>query len=352
MEGQSRIFTQRFYPSDLFEQITLTVSAPLFDDKNKLVGVLALHFNMRQVDGIIRADPQVNEPSQSYLLTPARELITDDPLLLAHAPDLDSFAVTAALNGEDGTAAYLNHDGVAVIGRYAWIENHNAALIVEINETAALAPARQLAVNIMLAGLLVSILIVMVVILLARRITAPLRLLTETVTRIAEGDLDATVPVDLADDEVGTLAQTFNAMTEKLRQTLAGLQAELRERRQAEAVLLQFRQMMDETNEAIFLIDPETSRYLDFNRSAYEKLGYTRDELMQLQVTEIAQHLPTMDVWQERTEMVRTQGHLLFDTNYRRKDGSTFPVEVSVRMLDYGDREVMVALARDITERR
>jgi adenylate cyclase len=171
IEGQSRIFTQRFYPSDLFDQITLTVSAPLFDDKNKLVGVLALHFNMRKVDGIIRTDPQVNEPSQSYLLTPAREIITDDPLLLARAPDFNSFAVTSALNGEDGTAAYLNHDGVAVIGRYAWIENHNAALIVEINEAAALAPARQLAVNILLAGLLVSILIVMVVILLARSIT-------------------------------------------------------------------------------------------------------------------------------------------------------------------------------------
>lgn len=351
IEGQSRTYTQRFYDSDLFGKTTLTVATPLFDERNKWVGVLALHFNMRQVDSIIRDDPQLNEPTQSFLITPHRTIITDDPLILNRASAFDSPAIRSALEGNKGAASYLNHDGVAVIGRYMWIENQNAALIVEINEEVALGPARRLALNILLLGFFVSVGLVVIVVFLAQRITAPLRSLTETAARISAGDLEATASV-LSDDEVGALAQAFNSMTEKLHQTLAGLQGELRERRQAEADLLQFRKMMDETNEAIFLIDPETSDYVDFNRSAHERLGYTREELIQMRVMEVAQHLPSMEIWRERVDLVRAQGHILFETAYRRKDGTTFPVEVSVRMLDSGDRELMVALARDVTERR
>nr|MDQ3006171.1 PAS domain S-box protein [Chloroflexota bacterium] len=42
----------------------------------------------------------------------------------------------------------------------------------------------------------------------------------------------------------------------------------------------------------------------------------------------------------------------IFDSVYQRKDGTIFPVEVSARMLDYGHKTIMVALVRDITERK
>ena len=127
---------------------------------------------------------------------------------------------------------------------------------------------------------------------------------------------------------------------------------ELQERKQAEKDLLQFRKIMDESSDAIFMIDKETGRYIDFNRSAYESLGYSREELGQLGVINIAQHISSMEIWQERVEIVSKKGGLIFDSVYRRKDGTTFPVEVSARMLDYGDKTIMVALIRDITERK
>jgi len=141
-------------------------------------------------------------------------------------------------------------------------------------------------------------------------------------------------------------------MTEKLRQTLAGLQAELRERKQAQEELLQFRKVMDESNDAIYMIDPETGRYIDFNKSANEHLGYSREELSQLRVIDIAEHVENIDDWRRRLSLVREKGELIFETVYRRKDGTTFPTEVSARMLDYRDRVTMVALVRDITDRK
>ncbi len=129
-------------------------------------------------------------------------------------------------------------------------------------------------------------------------------------------------------------------------------QRELNERKQAEEGLLQFRKVMDESFDAIYMIDPQTNRYIDFNRSAYESLGYTREELGELGVINIAQHIPNMDVWHQRADLVQGSNGLIFETSYKRKDGTVFPVEVSARMLGYGAKPIMVAVVRDITERK
>jgi len=215
----------------------------------------------------------------------------------------------------------------------------------------ALKLARQIAISIGIIGIPISMLLIAAAVLLARRITSPLRALSETVSRIAEGHLEASAPV-LSKDEVGALALAFNSMTEKLRQTLAGMQAELRERKQAEENLLQFRRVLDESGDAIFLIDLETGSYLDFNKSAYEFLGYSREELARLTVMEIAQHIPNLEIWLTRVELIRKAGSLIFETTYKRKDSMQFPVEVSARLLTYEGKNIMVAVVRDIAERK
>ena len=220
-----------------------------------------------------------------------------------------------------------------------------------IGPESAMEVARQIAVRIGMLGLPISMLLIAAVMVFARRINAPLRALSKTVSDITKGKLAASAPV-VSEDEVGTLDRELNAMTEKLRETFAGLQAELQDRKQTEEKLLQFRSVMDESNDAIFLIDLETGRYLDFNKSAYEFLGYNRDELAQLTVMDTAQHVPNLDIWFARVELIRKAGSLIFETTYKRKDSFLFPVEVSARLLGYGGKSIMVAVVRDITGRK
>ena len=137
-----------------------------------------------------------------------------------------------------------------------------------------------------------------------------------------------------------------------INQTLANARRELIERKQVEDDLLQFRKVMDEISDAMFMIDPQTSHYMGFNKSAYECLGYSRDELSRLGVIHIAPHITNIEIWQEQVELVREKGGLIFESFYRQKDGTTFPVEVSARMLNYGGKTIMLALVRDITERK
>jgi PAS domain S-box-containing protein len=352
VQGLNKLFTQSFYYSDLLEGPTLTVATPLLDASQERIGVLALHFNMRRVDRLIYENqPLTNGSVETYLVDSNHNLISDDPLILAQAASLRSTAMDLALRDQQSGLPYVSHNGVEVIGTYLPIQEHNAALIVEMDRETALLPARQLAANIGLIGSQIVIILLVAVLVMAERIVAPLHALSETVSRISQGQWHASAPV-LADDELGTLARAFNTMTEKLRQTLAGLQDELNERKQVESDLLQFRTVMDESNDAIYLIDPESSRCIDFNKSAHEILGYSHEELSRLGVIDIAEYVTSLEDWHDRIDLIHETGSLIFETAYRRKDGTTFSVEVSARMLYYGGRTLLLFVVRDITQRK
>ncbi len=351
IEGKTKTFTQNFYQSDLLNSTTITISTPLFDNRERRVGVFVVHLSMNRVDRILHDDNGSADSVHSYLFTQDNQIITNDPLVRNQHTEYHSQGIDLAIKEATGTGIYFNHDGDQVIGAYFWMQEQNVALVVEVNRASALAPARALSVKVALFGLFTSLALILVVFLLARQITYPLEKLTETAIRIEAGELDAAAPL-LSTDEVGDLAQAFNNMTEKLRKTLAGLESELIERTRTQHELLKFRNMMDESSDAIFLIDPETSSYLDFNRIAYESLGYTSEELKQLGVVDIAEHITSLEVWHERIQMVIEQNGLTFETLYRRKDGSTFPVEVSARMLEQVEGSILIAQVRDITARK
>ena len=90
------------------------------------------------------------------------------------------------------------------------------------------------------------------------------------------------------------------------------------------------------------------------NDQACRTLGYTRDELLQLRLWDIAPSFPK-SLWYERWEGYqadRRGGAQHFEASQRRKDGAEFPVEVVSKHLWLGDVELHVAFVRDITERK
>jgi two-component system cell cycle sensor histidine kinase/response regulator CckA len=124
--------------------------------------------------------------------------------------------IDQALAGKDGRGLYLNYAGVPVIGRFRWMEDLDLALVVEMPQAEAFAPARRLAFAIALVGILTAPLLAIGAYLLARRIAGPLLDITRAAERVARGDFDATAPV-VTRDEIGRLAGAFNQMTVRLR---------------------------------------------------------------------------------------------------------------------------------------
>jgi PAS domain S-box-containing protein len=119
--------------------------------------------------------------------------------------------------------------------------------------------------------------------------------------------------------------------------------------RPSEALQL-FRALIDRSNDGIEVIDPETGRFLDVNETACRMHGYTREEYLTLRVRDVA---PTSDpsAWARNLEQLRHLGSRMHVGLHRRKDGSTFPVEVNITYVRL-KRDYIVAVVRDISERR
>ncbi len=111
--------------------------------------------------------------------------------------------------------------------------------------------------------------------------------------------------------------------------------------------------ILDQAPDALFLYDASTQRIVDMNRSAWESLGYERDELIGKTPRDF-----DPNVMQDETFLLRKNERVLggetfsFETRHRRKDGAEFPVEVRVALFRHADRPFVLAQVRDITERK
>ena len=111
-----------------------------------------------------------------------------------------------------------------------------------------------------------------------------------------------------------------------------------------------FRTFVDHAGDALFVYDLEQRTVVDVNRSACESLGYARQELIGKTPLGFQpdSDQATMESVAERT----AAGETVFDTHWhRRKDGSTFPVEVHTSLVSYGGRRFLLMVARDISDR-
>ncbi|MGB7548690.1 MAG: PAS domain S-box protein [Terracidiphilus sp.] len=125
---------------------------------------------------------------------------------------------------------------------------------------------------------------------------------------------------------------------------------DITERKQAEESLRLFRLLIDQSNDSIQVVDLETMRLLDVNARVCSSLGYTREELLSMHVYDFD---PTIDepAHAKVKEDLRKLGFTIIQAIHRRKDGSTFPVEVSMKLVHL-DRNYVVCAIRDISERK
>lgn len=111
------------------------------------------------------------------------------------------------------------------------------------------------------------------------------------------------------------------------------------------------RAVLEQVSEAIFLLDPETKRFVVANPAFQRLLGYTAQELLGMQIYDV---LPYARERIDRTieKALESGEYYVSDRLYRRKDGSLVSVEVGITPVSYGGKRVLCQVIRDITERR
>ena len=111
-----------------------------------------------------------------------------------------------------------------------------------------------------------------------------------------------------------------------------------------------FRYIFNSANDAVFIRDLK-GPFWEVNEVACKRLGYTREELLRMSPKDIV--VPeALQTIQKQIRTVEQKGHLLFETVHLRKNGSSLPVEVNSRRIEYDGKPCVLSIARDITDRQ
>src|ERR671936_208907 len=147
-----------------------------------------------------------------------------------------------------------------------------------------------------------------------------------------------------------TVALVHNARGEP--QHEIAVMEDITERKEREGALQRFRTALDASADMVFLFDLANGRLLDFNQTACTLLGYPREELLGLRAWDIRANVSAESLRAETATLLRTGAHTTtIRTEYKRKDGSTFPVESHRSLLDTPQGRVLVVNSRDLSER-
>ncbi|QXQ14890.1 EAL domain-containing protein [Skermania piniformis] len=109
-----------------------------------------------------------------------------------------------------------------------------------------------------------------------------------------------------------------------------------------------YRRFIEHSTDA-FVLHDDRGLITDVNRATCRKTGFTRAELLGMQISDVAEiSRPEAMAIIAGTE----PGHsVLTRTRYRRKDGTLFPVEMNLACQLIDDRKVFFGMAREITAR-
>lgn len=235
-------------------------------------------------------------------------------------------------------------------------------------------------------------------ILLRRMVQKPVGDLLATVHRIADGDLEVRIPVS-SRDEIGLLSENFNVMTDKLKQTMDGLnrseqnyrsinetlEARIRERteklhdqvaesaktrkamlniledlevsrKETESTMHKINAMSQAVNDALVMIDGR-GNVLFWNQAAEKLFGYTAAEAMGKDFHEMAVPSETREKARGGMNQFAATGQgavfgSTIETVAINRQGLSFPVEVSLSPFQVNGKWFAVGTVRDITERK
>jgi PAS domain S-box-containing protein len=146
----------------------------------------------------------------------------------------------------------------------------------------------------------------------------------------------------------GNVIETSWARVKLSDGTTIGIGKDITNRKHAEESMKLFRNLIDQSTDAIEVLDPGTLRFVDCNATAHQSLGYTREEFLSLSAFDVGPIIERSLTSKRAEELDKGA---IFESVHRRKDGSTFPVEINVKTVHL-ERDYRLAVVRDITERK
>nr|NQU90952.1 DUF3365 domain-containing protein [Bacteroidota bacterium] len=114
---------------------------------------------------------------------------------------------------------------------------------------------------------------------------------------------------------------------------------------------LKFQTLIEQAGDAIYLSDFD-GNIMEVNRQAIKEMGYTREEFLQMKVWELDKVYPDLAAVRTLWDTMKPNEAMTFETTYKRKDGSFYPVELRAGLTEITGKKTILGFARNISERR
>ncbi|MFQ5862914.1 MAG: ATP-binding protein [Candidatus Brocadiales bacterium] len=244
--GKSYVDHPRHLP--YFDTNSIPISAPIFSRRSDdIIGIIIYTYYLTALDEIttrraaLGATGEVllgqREGDNIVFLTSLRH--ASNALLSKSIPVDASEAepMRLALEGRRGALIAPDYRSVAVIAAYQYIPALHCGLVAKIDKAEAFAPVKNLGIVVMLLGVSGAAMVTVIGIVFAFATSRPVKKLTAAAEKFASGDLSYRVKVART-DEIGELADSFNAMA-------SGLAEEITERKRTEEELRKQREHLE-----------------------------------------------------------------------------------------------------------
>jgi len=144
-------------------------------------------------------------------------------------------------------------------------------------------------------------------------------------------------------------------LEERVTERTQALQKEIAERIKSETAALaseqRFRELFQNIADPVY-IGNMAGKIIAANDQACGELGYTLEELLLLHIADVDASDDATETFAVHFETLVTQPFATFESLHRRKDGSVFPVELNIRLIDFAGEQAIIGVARNISERR
>lgn len=178
---------------------------------------------------------------------------------------------------------------------------------------------------------------------LIRGFTKPINILLKATKRLKAGDLD--YRIEGLKDEFAELAIAFDDMAGSLKEHL----------REIEESERRYRLLFESAADAIFILDAEgaqAGKIVAANQAAAKMHGYSAEELMTLNIKDLDTPDAAAAVPARIERMLKGGEWLKAEVTHCAKDGRVFPIELSAGVFEFGNHKYILAIDRDITERK
>jgi WD40 repeat protein/HAMP domain-containing protein len=214
-QGVQEPTVQNLYPEPTSGRPMMTIAVPVTGDDGEAIGVLAAHLDLDRMDVILNERTGMGETGTTYLVTSNNQHVNGEQY---GAEQLQSQGITQAIEGIDDSSLYTNYAGVPVVGVYRWLNDRGVALIAEIEQREAFAPARGLAWTMLAVGLFFAAVLAVGVYLVAYQISRPILAISDAAAAVEAETFqaDSLTVIGQREDELGVLARVFKHMAEQV----------------------------------------------------------------------------------------------------------------------------------------